>query len=88
MVAHAQSSFSTFPLSDDERECFGWADVPIVMSTKTPEGRRSIPTREITSRGQVVYGSIETFEPPPGFDPDLWAASFGDVDEPSPGLRN
>lgn len=77
----------TFPLSDEERLCFGWEDVPIVYSTRTPEGRRCIPTRDVTASGTVVYGSIETFEPPPGIDAESWAAGFGDMEDFRAGLR-
>lgn len=87
MSANVRNSEQTFPLTDEERTCFGWDDVPIVLSTRTPEGRRCIPTREILDSGYVVYGSIETMEPPPGVDPDAWAASFGDVEEPQLGLK-
>ena len=88
MVSNAQFDEQTFALSDEERECFGWADVPIVLSTRTPEGRRCIPTREVTSTGQIVYGSIETMEAPPGVDEESWSAYFGNEDEPHCGALN
>lgn len=85
MSSNDKSSNQVFALSDEERLCFGWDDFPVVLASRTPEGRRHIPTREVTPSGQVVYGAIETFEPPPGVDQDAWETSFGSMEDSEPG---
>lgn len=62
------------PLSPEEAEYFGWGEpgkpTPIILVSRTPAGRRMIPTRERLPNGTYWYGFIETDEP--GFlSPDL-----------------
>lgn len=85
-AAPSVATEQVFALTDEEREAFGWSDTPMVLSTRMPSGRRCIPTREVTSRGETIYGSIETMEPPPGVEVEAWASRFGDDEEPQLGL--
>lgn len=80
-----QGDVNALPLSPEELEIFGWIEegevTPIVVSTRAPDGRRDIPTRQKTSTGEVIYGSILTAEPPPNVDPDAWALAFFGTEE-------
>lgn len=55
-----------WPLSPAEAATFGWSSpgklTPLVLTTRSPEGRRVIPTRELLADGTYFYGFIETFE--------------------------
>lgn len=80
-----------FSLSPEELDCFGWSasdglpPVHGVCAVRGPDGRRCIPTRQKMSTGEIIYGSIETMEPPPNISDDEWEERFGSWDRPFSG---
>lgn len=72
-----------FPLTLDECETFGWGSDPAttVMSSRTPCGRRLIPTRQQSSSGDYFYGVIVTGEPPPGISEKLWLVIMDEIND-------
>lgn len=85
-MADIHATYRVIPLTKEERMCFGWAEDQLIMSTISPSGLRSIPTRDVLQNGLVIYGSIETLEPPPGVTAAEWQAVIGDEDDPHVGL--
>jgi len=71
----------SLPLSHDEQEMFGWdrgPSAPNICWTRGPQGHRIIPTRQLLQDGSFFYGTIETWEAPPGISDEEWASSFGE----------
>lgn len=75
-----------FSLTPEELTCFGWGpeeglqSESLVFAIRSPMGFRSIPTRQLLSTGQVIYGSVETLEAPCAYYLEDWDAQF-DLDE-------
>lgn len=77
-----------YPLTPQELECFGWEDRIGVMACRSPDGKRSIPTRTILADGEFFYGSVETMEPPDSISEEDWEVVFGSWDTIYPGYLN
>lgn len=77
------------PLSPKEATAFGWDHpgrlTPIVLTTRSPLGRRLIPTRELIE-GAFVYGFVETYEREVRVDLEPWELGLTDEDDPQVGL--
>ncbi len=70
----------TYPLNAEELDTFGWVEerspIPFVLATRTPDGKRLIPTRQVIAGGAFFYGFIETYEPPSHMTEEDWDTDF------------